>query len=243
VKEVGYNQALNYETIVDLAPDVVFFYGVEGAVNTSAARLEEMGIRVVYCAEYLEAHPLGKAEWLLFFASFYGREEQAAAFFHEVDSAYSAMSDLAASSSEKPVIFTGLPWKDTWYVAGGRSYLASLIRDAGGHYLWEDHPSSEAVAMDIESVYSKALNADIWINPGVAGGLEELRSFDSRYALLPALSAGRVYNNNRRMGPGGGNDYWESGTLRPDLILSDLIAALHPELMPDHQFFYYRQLK
>ena len=97
--------------------------------------------------------------------------------------------------------------------------------------------------MDIESVYSKALEADIWINPGVAEKMSELRNYDPRYSLLPAVAEGRVYNNNRRMGPGGGNDYWESGTLRPDLVLSDLIAALHPELMPGHTFFYYRQLK
>ena len=137
----------------------------------------------------------------------------------------------------------GLPWKDTWYVAGGRSYASRLISDAGGNYLWQGNTSDEAIPLDLESVYSKAVNADVWINPGVAHSIGELLAFDERFGELEVVRQAEIYNNNARMSPGGGNDYWESATLRPDLILADLISVFHPELMRDHSMFYYRKLK
>jgi iron complex transport system substrate-binding protein len=243
IREVGFDQGLNYEAIVDLDPDVVFLYGVEGNVTTTSEKLGEMGIQVVYCAEYLEPHPLGKAEWIRFFAQFYGLEKESDRFFSRVDSAYRGLVASVSGLEEKPGVMMGLPWKDTWYIAGGQSFASRLIRDAGGNYLWSDDPSCEAVPLDLESVYSRAIGADIWINPGVAGSLEELTRFDERFSELPVLERGMVFNNNARMSPGGGNDYWESGTVRPDLILADLIAVFHPDQLPDHSMFYYRKLK
>ena len=243
VQEVGYDQGLNYEAIVALDPDVVFLYGVEGNVTTASEKLNEMGIRVVYCAEYLETHPLGKAEWIRFFAQFYHLEKESVRFFNQVDSSYRQLVASASGQEERPGVMIGLPWKDTWYLAGGQSFASRLITDAGGAYLWKDNPSTEAIPMDLESVYSRAVMADVWINPGVANTLEELIRYDDRFRELPVLERGEVYNNNARMGREGGNDYWESGTVRPDLILADLISVFHPELLADHSMFYYRKLK
>ena len=96
--------------------------------------------------------------------------------------------------------------------------------------------------MDLESVFSKAVNADVWINPGVAQSIGELIAFDHRFGELPVLSSGEIYNNDARKSPGGGNDYWESATIRPDIVLSDLISVFHPQLNRDHSMFYYRKL-
>jgi iron complex transport system substrate-binding protein len=243
VKEVGHDQGLNYETIVSLEPDVLFLFGVEGSVTAASQKLEEMGIQVVYCAEYLENHPLGKAEWIRFFAQFFGMEEEASHFFDRIDSSYQELAYLASESGEEPLVLTGLPWKDTWYMAGGQSFASRLIEDAGGNFLWKENPSSEAVPMDIESVYARAFTAGIWINPGVAGSIGELIRSDERFSDLPVVRTGRVYNNIARMNSGGGNDYWESGTVRPDLILADLIFLFHPSILPDHALIYYRKLK
>jgi len=242
---VGYGQGLNYEMLVDLEPDVVFLYGVEGNVTTTAGKLEELGIQTVFCAEYLEPDPLGKTEWIRLFAHFYGRENEANRSFTMLDSAYRELKDLCleVEAEDKPGVMTGLPWKDTWYIAGGRSFAARLIADAGGAYLWKDNPSQEAFPLDLESVFSKAVNADIWINPGVASSLDELRAFDERFGELPVLRQGNIFNNNARMSEGGGNDYWESATVRPDLVLADLISVFHPELLGDHSMFYYKKMK
>ncbi|MDF1574373.1 MAG: ABC transporter substrate-binding protein [Bacteroidales bacterium] len=243
VKDVGYGQGLDFETIVELEPDVLFLYGVEGHIISVLEKLKNLGIPAVFCGEYLEAHPLGKAEWIRFFSLFYDREEQATRFFNQIDSAYSSLSARASRVIPKPNVLTGLPWKDTWYMAGGNSFAARLIQDAGGAYLWKDNPSTQALPMDLESVYLKAVDADIWINPGAANSLADILLLDERFGDLSVLGEGSVFNNNARISEGGGNDYWESGTVRPDLVLADMIRVFHPDLLPDHRFVYYRQLK
>jgi iron complex transport system substrate-binding protein len=243
VKDVGYGQGLDFETIVKLKPDVLFLYGVEGNVMTTLEKLTDLGIPAVFCGEYLETHPLGKAEWIRFFSLFYKKEEQSERFFQQIDSAYSALSALASGILPKPVVLNGLPWKDTWYMAGGKSFAAQLVEDAGGDYLWKNNPSTQAVPLDLESVYIRALNADIWINPGAAGSLSDILLLDKRLGDLGVVQSGHVFNNDARSSDDGGNDYWESGTVRPDLVLADLIEVFHPGLLTDHRFVYYRQLK
>jgi iron complex transport system substrate-binding protein len=243
VIDVGYERTLNYELIVSLQPDVLFLYGVESSIREISDKLVEMGIPVVFCGDYLEEHPLGKAEWLRFFSLFFHRESEADSLFDRIDSSYRALTLMTDSLEERPSVLTGLPWKDTWYMAGGDSYAARLIEDAGGRFLWEDSQSSEAIPLNIESVFSRAVGADVWINPGAAASLKDLVRFDERFSSLGVVKQGRVYNNNARLNPSGGNDYWESGAVRPDLVLADMIKIFHPDLMEDHRFRYYRKLK
>jgi len=222
---------------------VIFLYGVEGNVMTTVEKLADLGIPAVFCGEYLENHPLGKAEWIRFFSLFYNKEAEASHFFDRIDSTYTALSELVGGIMPRPRVLNGLPWKDTWYMAGGKSFAAKFIEDAGGDFLWSDNPSGQAVPLDLESVYLRAVDADIWINPGAAGSLEDIRQLDARLGDLKVLESAQVFNNNARINSAGGNDYWESGTVRPDLILADLIGVFHPGLLSDHRFVYYRQLK
>jgi iron complex transport system substrate-binding protein len=242
-EDVGYGPGLDYERIVQLKPDVLFLYGVEGSVMTTLEKLTDLGVPAVFCGEYLEPHPLGKAEWIRFFSLFYEKEEYSSRFFNRIDSAYNALSLLASNATPKPNVLNGLPWNDTWYMAGGASFAAQLIGDAGGAYLWSDNPSTQALPLDLESVYLRAVNADIWINPGAANSLSDIMLLDRRLGDLNVVRSGEVYNNNARTSADGGNDYWESGTVRPDLILADLIGVFHPGLLTDHRSVYYRQLK
>jgi len=242
-KDVGYGQSLDYESIVGINPDVLFIYGVEGNVVATLEKLTELGVPVVFCGEYLESHPLGKAEWIKFFSLFFDQEEEAAAFFQHIDSSYTHLAKLASRAEEKPRVLTGLPWKDTWHMAGGKSFAARLIEDAGADFLWSDNSSTQALPLDLESVYLRAVEADVWINPGAAASLEDIGRLDERFLDLGVVRQAQVFNNNLRTTAAGGNDYWESGTVRPDLVLADLISVFHPDLLADHRLVYYRQLK
>jgi len=53
----------------------------------------------------------------------------------------------------------------------------------------------------------------------------------------------QVYNFNKRLLPSTANDFWESAVARPDLLLSDVIAILHPEILPGYQLVYAEKLK
>jgi iron complex transport system substrate-binding protein len=243
LKDVGADQSLNYELILSLHPDLVMAYGIGAEVSGLVQRLEGLGIPVILNGDYLEDQPLGKAEWIRFVAAFFGRDREADSIFSTVSAAYARYRDLVADREEKPTVMTGLPWKDAWYIPGGRSFAAAYIRDAGGTYLWEDLDSREAVPLDLESIYSRAAAADIWINCGAAASLAEIGRTDRRLARFRPVSTGRVFNNNARINPAGGNDFWESGVMAPQLILADLIRIFHPDVLPDHELEYYTRLE
>lgn len=242
IRNVGYDQALNIETIVSLKPDLVMAYGVGSESSGQFQRLKQLGIKVVFNAEYLEDTPLGKAEWLRFVGAFFEKEDTAVNIFRNTAGNYEALSQRAASSKNKPMVLSGLPWKGVWYVPGGKSYASGFIYDAGGDYLWKEDQGSESIALSLEAVLERSNKADIWINPGSVETIGEIMQMDPRLKSMRSLQEQKIYNFNLRRSPGGGNDFWESGVVHPDWVLSDLIAIFHPELMPDHTFVYYQKL-
>jgi len=136
----------------------------------------------------------------------------------------------------------GLPFKDTWYISPGNSFISKLISDSGGDYLWKNTNSSTSMPYGIENVYLKGLTADYWLNIGSAGSKSDISSVDPRFNDLPCFKNGNLFNNNKRTNSNGGNDYWESAPLHPHQLLSDIAAILHPELFRDQELFYYRKI-
>jgi iron complex transport system substrate-binding protein len=130
-----------------------------------------------------------------------------------------------------------------WYVSPANSYIGRFIADAGGKYIYSDMTGPNSVPLSVESVFRRAAEAEIWINPGTAETLSQITAADPRMASLPLFSEGNIWNNRRRITDAGGNDYWESAVVRPDLLLSDLVSIIHPDLMPDYVQFYYMRLK
>jgi iron complex transport system substrate-binding protein len=150
---------------------------------------------------------------------------------------------VKAQIINRPKVLLGLPFKDTWYISPGNSYISRLIEDAGGEYLWHGTVSSVSMPVGLENVYIKALSADYWLNTGTVDTRDEILAVDSRFSGLPCFKNGNLFNNNKRTNATGGNDYWEGGSLNPHLILRDIASILHPELFPDREFFYYKKIK
>jgi len=206
-------------------------------------KLNELGITVVLNGEYLEKQPLAKAEWVKFIAAFYNKESIASQKFDKLAQQYNFLKDIVSKEKDKPLILSGLPWKGAWYVPGGESFAAKFIKDAGGLYLWNENRSTEALPLDLEAVYEKALKADCWINPGAASNIKDILRVDKRLGELYVIQKGKIFNNNAVVNKNGGNDYWESGVTNPHLILKDLVKIFHPELLPDHNFVYYKKVE
>lgn len=242
-KNIGNEQALNYETILDLKPDVIFAYSVGAEAQQVYQKFNEWGIPVVMVGEYLEATPLAKAEWVKFFGQFYQKQAKADSAFNNVQLAYDTYKLQVHEITEKPKVMTSLPWKDIWYVPGGNSFMATFIADAGGEYLWQNDTSRESLSLAIETVFYQAKDADIWIHTGLAESLKDIKDADPRMMQLNPIKKNAVYNNNKRMNDWMGNDFWESGVMHPDLILKDLINIFHPGLLQDSTFTYYQHLQ
>jgi iron complex transport system substrate-binding protein len=243
IPDVGYDENINYEKLVQIQPDVVFLYGITGSVATTLAKLNEMGIKAVVVAEYLEETPLAKMEWIKYMAAFYDLSEEAQRMFDSVANRYNRLARLASDQPDKPTVLLGLPWGGTWYISGGQSYIARLIHDAGGLYLWRDLQYTDSQPVALEKVYTQAYNADFWLNSGDAWTKKDILQIDERFSRLKAFREDAVFNNNNQVNSMGGNAYFEKGVVEPDIILADIISVLHPHLLPSYQKKYYRKLE
>lgn len=239
------NDEMNYERLVELAPSFVFTSGSFDGGDKLNIKLHALHINSVLNLDYMEQDPLARAEWLKFIAAFFDCEDKADSLFVETESRYLALKEKAKLFEPRPKVFCNLPFKEIWYMPCGENYMAQMIEDAGGDFLWKETTANNGLNLnlDYEAVYNKAAVADFWINVGFTKTLAELKAMDSKNTFFKAWRTGQVYNNNRRNTPSGGFDFWESGIVNPDLILSDLITIFHLGMISGHDLHYYQQLK
>ena len=240
LKDMG--PEMNYELLAGLAPDLVLLYGIGDAQATTTDKLKELGIPYMYVGEYLEESPLGKAEWLVAVAELTDSREKGKAVFQAIPKRYNALKQLTAGTGERPTVMLNTPWNDSWVVPSVKSYVAQLITDAGGDYIYKKNTSNSSQSIGLETAYGLIREADVWLHVGMATTLDELKAMNPQFSDAKAIREGQVYNNNLRLTAGGGNDYWESAVVRPDIVLRDLIHIFHPELITD-TLYYYRHLK
>jgi iron complex transport system substrate-binding protein len=233
---------VNVERVVAARPDLY----LAGGMDTAAAKkVAAAGIPVVADSAWLEETPLGRAEWVKYFSLFLDREKEASDAYATIAAAYRDVEHLAAKATSRPTSIAGRQYKGTWYVPAGHSYVAALLRDAGSDYVFADVPGTGSVTVDMETVLAKGSSARYWLNAEMTAGWRttaDAVAEDPRYARLTALRAQAVWSPVRRVNAAGGNDYWESGVVRPDLVLKDLAAIFHPDLLPGHQHYYYVKL-
>ncbi len=243
VQEVGFEGNIDYEAILAANPDLVVVYGVSGP-SQMTEKLAAMGIPMIYLGDYVEESPLGKSEWMVVMGELTGDREAAIKAFDRIVPRY---ENLAARVREavtrRPKVMFNLPYGDVWYMPGRSSYQVKLVEDAGGeyHYTGADAGTVSKV-IDSETAMMLASEADVWLNTGSASTIAQMKSAVPKFIDVKALKTNQVYNNNTRLNPQGGNDYFESGAIRPDLVLRDLVKIFHPSLVKDSLVFY-QQLK
>lgn len=244
VYEVGQGKELNNELLVARHPDLVMTTGWPGEGVDYFQTLRAAGIPVLVNSEWVETTPLARAEWVKVLAALLNKEAVVNQKFDAVAREYQRLAALGQRAAKKPSVVVGLPFKDVWYVPDADSYMAQFLRDAGATYHWDRTKApSGSLALSFETVAPVALGADYWLQTGSLTTKAALLAQDARYAAFAPVKAGRVFNNNLRTNAQGSNDYWESGAMRPDLILADLLHILHPELLPVWTLRYYRPLR
>lgn len=240
IKDMG--PEINYELLLGLKPDVVLLYGIGDAQTAVTDKLKELAIPYMYVGEYLEESPLGKAEWLVALSELTDSRDKGIDVFREIPKRYQALKDLTASVEQRPTVMFNTPWNDSWVMPSTQSYMAQLVTDAGADYIYKENTSNSSAPIGLETAYRLIQKADYWINVGMASTLDELKSMNPKFADAKSVRDKTVYNNNLRMTATGGNDYWESAVVRPDVVLRDLIHIFHPELVSDSTY-YYRHLE
>jgi len=226
------------EKIIDLHPDALLLSPFEN--SGGYGQLSEIDIPIVECAEYMEASPLGRAEWVRFYGMLYGCEHEADSLFALVDSSYNALKQLTANS-QKPKANIDKVTGSVWYVPGGRSTIGRMLADAGADYPWASDEHSGSVALPFETVLERAGECDVWLlrySGQQPLTRQQLLSEHRGYNQFRAFREGRVYGCNVEL-----SMFYEESPFRPDLLLSDFIRILYPDALPRHELRYYHEVK
>jgi len=242
IKEVGQNESINTEIVIDLNPDVLVSFAINES-NQTLENLKQAGIKVLLNGDWNEKNPLGKAEWIKFFGALYDKNKEAKEIFERIKSQYQVAKELALTSNQKPSILTGNIFEDVWYLPKGDSWSAVFLNDANTQYYWKNTSGTGSLAFSFEEVFDTAQNADFWIGAGIYSSLDEMKKANPHYKGFKAFQEGKVYSYSIKKGATGGTIYYELAPNRPDLVLKDIIKITHPELLEDYELQFFEQLK
>ncbi|WP_370391314.1 ABC transporter substrate-binding protein [uncultured Winogradskyella sp.] len=242
IRELGKNESINTEVLLELDPDIVVGFGVEG-VNKTFQTVSKSGIPVVYNGDWVESSPLAKAEWIKFFGVLYNKEKEADSIFRKIEQDYKTAKAIAQNSKKGPTVLSGAMHKDVWYLPNGSSPEAMLMQDANLNYLWEDTGGNGSLALSFEVVFDKAKDADLWLSPSYYTSLSQLEAANELYTNFKAFKTQHIFSFSVTTGATGGVLYYEMGSARPDLVLKDLIKIGHPELLKNYTPTFFKRLK
>lgn len=234
--DLGSMHKPDVEQLINLMPSAL----IVSAMETGMGYLDKLRIPIIATTDYMEDTALGRAEWIRYHALFYGKEALADSLFQETERRYNEVKDRVKNASNKPTVFNDLKFGKTWRIAGGKSYLANLIRDAGGEYVWNDDNSTGSTRLSAEMVLDKAELADIWLlkyNREEDFTYNRLRQEDKIYAQFGAFNKKQIWGCNT-----GKVHYFEDLPIHPDSILRDMAKIFHPNLFTDNKLSYFKSL-
>ncbi len=242
VRNLGNNESINTEVLLELNPDVVIGFGIDGN-NKAFETIKKSNIPVIYNGDWVESSPLAKAEWIKFFGLLYNKEKKADSIFNTIEKNYLDAKQLASNVQNRPTILSGAMHNDIWYLPNGNSTEAQLLKDANTNYLWKDSKGTGSLSLNFETVFAKAKDADIWLNPSNYVSLDALKKNNSHNTMFKAFQTKNIYSFTNTTGKTGSVLYYELGMTRPDIVLKDLIKICHPELLENYQPYFFKKLE
>lgn len=242
IKDIGQNNQINMELLVDLQPELVVGFSINNS-NPAYKKIQKVNIPVVYNGDWTEGTPLGRAEWVQFFAPFFHKETKALEVFNTIEKNYTEAKQLALKATKKPTVLAGAMYKDIWYLPAGESFQAQYLLDANADYLWKDSKGTGSLSLSIESVLDKAADADIWIGPGRFKSYEDMKKASENYTQFAPFTHKKIFTAATTVGKTGGTMYYELAPTRPDIVLKDIIKSIHPEILPNYKPFFFKPLE
>ncbi len=237
VTDVGSSMSPNAEAIASLSPEVMLVSPFE---NAGHGIIEKLGIPILECADYMEATPLGRAEWIKLIGALTGNLKGADSIFNVTATLYNHLALQGKAAQSKPKVIVEQVTDGVWYLPGGNSYQARMLADAGGTYPWSDDKSAGSIQLSAEAVLDKGEDADYWFikSYGYDLSLEMLAKNHQLNPRFKAFKDGNVYYCDTRS-----STLYEEFPFHPDRLLREYILMLHPGLLKDDgQLKYYRQI-
>ena len=239
VADCGSSLNPDLERIIDLRPDAVLLSPFEN--SGGYGRIDQLGIPLVECADYMETSPLGRAEWMRFFGRLYGKAAPADTLFAIVEREYLTLKAAAQRASDPPTVLSELKNGAAWYVPGGHSTVGQLYQDAGARYVFAHLAQAGSVALSPETVLDQAQGADLWLikyhQSRTDKTYRELASDYAPYSRFEAFRQRRVFGCNTAR-----TAFYEETPFHPEMLLKELVALFHPSLVPGYTARYYHPL-
>lgn len=236
--DLGESSAPNVEQIIELSPEAIMTSPFQ---NISYGRVAKTGIPLIECTDYMEATPLGRAEWIRFHSLFHGTEALADSLFAETEQRYNSLKQQTSIITVRPTMFAERKIGPSWFIPGGNSYMANFYKDAGANYLWGDNTSTGSVSLSFEEVFDKAQEANFWLikhNDTQTLTQTMLKQDHHLYGEFDAYKNKRIFVCNSGKVP-----FYEETPLHPDRLLADLVWIFHPEVMKDYSPRYFQKME
>ena len=225
IADCGNSMNPTVEKVIDMQPDAILLSPYQDA---SYGQIASLGIPIIECADYLEYDPLGRAEWMKFYGELVGKCQEADSLYESVATAYNDMKEKAAGAKNHPTVVTEMVISGVWNVPGGQSYMARIINDAGGVYLWAKDGNTGSLALDFDQVLAVAQNADYWfIKWTNINSLKDLQGAFDLNKEMAAFKNKRVYVCDTDK-----TRFFDRIPFHPDVLLREFSAIMHPELFP-----------
>ena len=245
--QLGTRGPSTIELATAIDTDVVFlFYSANPTFNLHPA-LFRLGVGAVALGDIFETSPLGRAEWLKFFALFFNEEGIANVHFDAAAQRYLELADRVSHTAERPSVLLGFASsRDTWTASGGHNALAQLVHDAGGRYFLQndDRPAAN-LRMPFEKVMQLAYGASFWIGSNGLNRVPSKCDLIRGTPMLEHLSAvriGHVFALDSNMLKSEALPFADGSLDKPDVLLSDFVSVLHPGLLPGYRPVFIREL-
>ncbi|MDE6370966.1 MAG: ABC transporter substrate-binding protein [Duncaniella sp.] len=225
VVDCGSSQSPVIEKIISLSPDAILLSPFENSGNHG--KIAELGVPVIECADYMEASPLARAEWIKFFGLLWDTPSAADSLWRHTRDSYLALTDVASRVSPRPKVISDTPYNGVWWTSAAGTTWHAFLNDAGADIpLTADR--SGVVPLSAEQMLAAASDADVWLiryfQP-MTLSLSDLRGENDMFSRFKAFRNGQVYGCNTETVP-----FYEEIPFHPQWLLADLIRVLHPSL-------------
>ncbi len=229
--EIGSTEVIPLEKVVKSKANILLYSGFGTDLNNES-QLEKLGVECMPIYDWKEKDPLGKAEWILLYGFLSGKETIAKEYMNGLKTRYNKLKELRFKT--RPIILAGNVYGDVWNTPNGESFIARMINDAGGNYLFKNTKGTGSLLLDLEEVVLRSDSADVWIHPGYAS-YSELLNINPKAKYLKPFKEERVYCYSHAM-----NRFWELSAIEPDKMLKDQLIIFHGG--PEDSLYFYRKV-
>ncbi|GAU76147.1 ABC transporter substrate-binding protein [Fusibacter sp. 3D3] len=192
-----YNEP-DYELLVENGTNLTIQSAMIDAEPDVVSKFNELSIPVIIDRGSNETHPLGKVEWLKFYAALLDLDMSIAnELFDKQAETVKTLSNNEKTGKTVAIFY--ITSKGKLYVRNMDDYVTKMVELAGGQYIFTDleNSGSNSTTMEMEAFYDQAKDADYILYMYSTGGkpntLEDLLEKNALISDFKAVKEGHVW--------------------------------------------------